>query len=309
MTAVPTLAADGPRLAVASTGARFGASVLTALTHIAAWVIASLGLRVADALLPLLLLAAWYVGVLVLLLRTAASPGQHLLGLTTVDLTTGRPAGGKAFGKACLMWLISNLTCGIGLLVGVLVVQAPANQNLFDRMVGTTVARRSPGARRPEARAASWPAPPAVDQRAPSTRLLADAPGPAPAEPAAVTMARLPGTGPAPLSPGHPVLEFDQGSTVPLVGELVVGRDPEAPGSAPMAEPFRIPDRDRSISKTHLLIGNREGLVVVTDLHSTNGVRVETALGSEHRIEPGVEVAVPPGSTIRYGGRTIRVRP
>jgi uncharacterized RDD family membrane protein YckC len=102
-------------------------------------------------------------------------------------------------------------------------------------------------------------------------------------------------------------LTFDDDRTLPLDGPLIVGRNPSVAPDESGAAVLALVDEDRSVSKTHLRIDVRDGGVVVTDRHSTNGVSVHTGTSTNHCV-PGVPTAVPDGSTVRFGDREFIVR-
>jgi hypothetical protein len=61
------------------------------------------------------------------------------------------------------------------------------------------------------------------------------------------------------------------------------------------------------VSKTHALVeAAREG-ISVTDLHSTNGVRIRTDDIEPHELAPGIPAVVPPGSSLLLGDLELRV--
>lgn len=100
---------------------------------------------------------------------------------------------------------------------------------------------------------------------------------------------------------------LDDGRTMPVLGKLILGRDPSVSPSDGDAVAVPVADEGRSVSKTHLLLEAGPGGVQVTDRHSTNGVVVVTA-GVDLTCVPGVPTPVPDGSTVRFGDRSLRVR-
>ena len=100
-------------------------------------------------------------------------------------------------------------------------------------------------------------------------------------------------------------LRFNTGETVAVTGPLLIGRDPD-PASAPGAEPHRLLDESRSLSKTHaLLTPTAHGLEVV-DRGSTNGSAVVRA-GVETAAVAGVALSAAVGDTVRLGDRLAEV--
>ena len=99
--------------------------------------------------------------------------------------------------------------------------------------------------------------------------------------------------------------QLDTGETVAVTGPLLIGRDPD-PASAPGAEPHRLLDESRSLSKTHaLLTPTAHGLEVV-DRGSTNGSAVVRA-GVETAAVAGVALSAAVGDTVRLGDRLAEV--
>lgn len=168
---------------------------------------------------------------------------------------------------------------------------------------------------RADLRATPAPAPAPALAPAPAPE-RAPVPTPDPASPAPVAAAvPAPASGspaatpqrqPAPIPPARSLshvpiftLQLDTGDLIPVATDLVLGRDPQHPG----AQPIRIPDETRSLSKTHLLVRPDEGGVVVIDQQSTNGTSVVQD-GTERQATPGAPTVVRPGEVIRFGDRT-----
>lgn len=103
-------------------------------------------------------------------------------------------------------------------------------------------------------------------------------------------------------------ITLDDGRRIRLSGPVVLGRDPVRPSTHTNATPVAVADPDRSVSKTHLLIGPASAGAWLIDLHSTNGVTVLDEVGEElDPAAPGQLVLVRPGSTVRYGRRVLEV--
>lgn len=94
---------------------------------------------------------------------------------------------------------------------------------------------------------------------------------------------------PRPLTE-RPVLRRPDGIVVALDRPVVIGRNPDAQAALAGSVPLSI--EDPSVSKTHASISAGTGLVVVTDLHSTNGTRVEVD-GIQTACDPGVPRTIP----------------
>lgn len=104
---------------------------------------------------------------------------------------------------------------------------------------------------------------------------------------------------------GGAMLVLPGGRSVQLDRPVVVGRNPDPSRGPAMAVAVAIPDP--SISKTHAAIDVVEGVAWVTDLHSTNGTRIE-ANGASAPCTPGQRRRVDAGSTIVAGDVRLHVR-
>ncbi len=88
---------------------------------------------------------------------------------------------------------------------------------------------------------------------------------------------------------------------IPLLGPIVLGRDPVAPSISISAQPTPLEDSAMSLSKTHTLIEPSAAGATITDLHSTNGTFLLLAGGQDERLEPGVARHLEVGQPIRIG--------
>ncbi|MGR0318068.1 FHA domain-containing protein [Agromyces sp. ZXT2-3] len=122
---------------------------------------------------------------------------------------------------------------------------------------------------------------------------------PAAASPASVPTAPAPGRAPAASGPWR--LRSADGVEFPVLDRVVAGRDPKPPAWLQGATVVTIADHTRSMSKTHALFESREGRLVVTDLDSTNGVRVWPEGADPTDLEAGVPVEVPLDAVILLG--------
>ncbi|MEW2013220.1 MULTISPECIES: RDD family protein [Microbacterium] len=158
----------------------------------------------------------------------------------------------------------------------------------------------APGLATPRVAPAPTPAPAREAAPASAPELV-----PAPAREAAPAPAPAPEPAPEPAPSPRWGLRFDTGETVAVTGPLLIGRDPDA-ASAPGAEPHRLLDESRSLSKTHaILTPTAHGLEVV-DRGSTNGSAVVRA-GVETAAVAGVALAAAVGDTVRLGDRLAEV--
>ncbi|KQM83187.1 FHA domain-containing protein [Agromyces sp. Leaf222] len=98
------------------------------------------------------------------------------------------------------------------------------------------------------------------------------------------------------------------GETVEIVGRVVVGRNPTIGADQVGATPIALIDPTRTVSKTHALIEVRGGQVVITDLHSTNGVAVQAGGGELTVLDPGAPAELEVGATLRLGDLALTLR-
>jgi hypothetical protein len=111
-------------------------------------------------------------------------------------------------------------------------------------------------------------------------------------------------SGPALEATGERVrwrLAAGTGADVVVLGPSLVGRAPRASAASGAAHPVAIDDPGRTVSKTHALVVPDGAALVVTDLRSTNGVRVERAGGSVERLAPGGTARVADGEVLVLG--------
>ncbi|TWS24971.1 RDD family protein [Tsukamurella sputi] len=117
-----------------------------------------------------------------------------------------------------------------------------------------------------------------------------------------------PPAAPAPSGGAPIVLRFDDGHSVDVRGDGIIGREPVVP---PTADPAKITkhvlvDDTASVSKTHLLFGITRGELWVEDVGSTNGSAI--AFGdSWTELTKGVRYAVEKGSVVHMGQRSFKV--
>jgi hypothetical protein len=85
-------------------------------------------------------------------------------------------------------------------------------------------------------------------------------------------------------------LVLDDGDVLPITGEVVVlGRNPAAGDGE---QRLAVPDRTRTLSKTHARLVRSSTGWTITDLGSTNGVLIGGAAGEELLIDAHVETPV-----------------
>ena len=169
-------------------------------------------------------------------------------------------------------------------------VQAPEHSR-------TGVSRRSAGSV-PEA-AAPVSSPAAGASRSPLTPVPdASAQTATPSLPSASSAAPALSVRLVPLLGGNPILIHEP---------TVVGRDPDNISAYPGAERVALDDPTRSVSKTHAAIFPLLDGVWVTDLHSTNGTRVEYRDGRTVEAVPDKALSALEGSTIFFGRIAFKV--
>ena len=160
----------------------------------------------------------------------------------------------------------------------------------------TTVSRRSASSM-PEA-AASTSAPAGVSLPPVTPVAGASAQAATPSLPSASSAAPALSVRLVPLLGGNPILIHEP---------TVVGRDPDNISAYPGAERVALDDPTRSVSKTHAAIFPLLDGVWVTDLHSTNGTRVEYRDGRTVEAVPDKALSALEGSTIFFGRVAFKV--
>jgi hypothetical protein len=121
--------------------------------------------------------------------------------------------------------------------------------------------------------------------------------------------APAPVTAPTPVAKTlvNPRLELPDGSVLPLDKGLIVGRDPQHQQGYGVTERARLRDAERSVSKTHAILGISDGRLWVLDLNSTNGTVLIADDGTETLCTPEVATPLPPNTAVRFGEYRVRV--
>lgn len=129
-----------------------------------------------------------------------------------------------------------------------------------------------------------------------------------PAPKAAETMTNPPAAGASRVrrSIGVHLVPVSGGEPILLVRPAVVGRDPDNISLYPDAVPIALADPERSVSKTHAALAPTLDGVWVTDLHSTNGTRIEQR-NRTVAATPDVPAPALGGAVIRFGRTAYRV--
>nr|WP_315199909.1 RDD family protein [Actinomyces oris] len=176
-------------------------------------------------------------------------------------------------------------------------IPSPADGHAVPGESRTGVSRRSAGSM-PEA-AAPASAPAAGGSLPPLTPVPnASAQTATPSLPSASSAAPALSVRLVPLLGGNPILIHEP---------TVVGRDPDNISAYPGAERVALDDPTRSVSKTHAAIFPLLDGVWVTDLHSTNGTRVEYRDGRTVEAVPDKALSALEGSTIFFGRIAFKV--
>ncbi|WP_161923571.1 FHA domain-containing protein [Actinomyces sp. 432] len=111
---------------------------------------------------------------------------------------------------------------------------------------------------------------------------------------------------PEPETVGIRLVPTNGGSPIRLTTPAVVGRDPQNISDYPQATRVSLVDATRSISKTHAAVAPVPGGLWVTDLHSTNGTRIDQR-GTVKQTQPGVPAPAPIGSVLLLGRAAYRI--
>lgn len=143
--------------------------------------------------------------------------------------------------------------------------------------------------------------------QAPEAPYAPEAPA-TPAPKAAETMTNPPAAGASRVrrSIGVHLVPVSGGEPILLVRPAVVGRDPDNISLYPDAVPIALADPERSVSKTHAALAPTLDGVWVTDLHSTNGTRIEQR-NRTVAATPDVPAPALGGAVIRFGRTAYRV--
>lgn len=100
------------------------------------------------------------------------------------------------------------------------------------------------------------------------------------------------------------MLQWDDGAQTSLAEPIAVGRNPSAPSG--VLRTASISDSTYSLSKTHFVVSTEGGALMVTDLHSTNGVVLERG-GVRRTLEAGLAAPLAVGDRLVIGERSCEV--
>jgi hypothetical protein len=102
-------------------------------------------------------------------------------------------------------------------------------------------------------------------------------------------------------------LVLPDGTSHPIAGTTVVGRQPEAAAYPGATAVLAIDDPDGLVSKSHAVLELDAGRLAVRDLHSTNGVVALTADGTEMVVSSDASTTLDDGFEIELGSFVIRI--
>lgn len=105
-----------------------------------------------------------------------------------------------------------------------------------------------------------------------------------------------------------PVLLFDDGLTLAVRGNGLLGRAPEAQPGERVEHLYSIDDPARQLSKTHLAFGIDAHGVWIMDRGSSNGTYVTIGAGAAFALEVGKPHRIGPGAVVEIGDRTFTVK-
>jgi hypothetical protein len=111
---------------------------------------------------------------------------------------------------------------------------------------------------------------------------------------------------PAPVVSDGWLLTGQGGFEARITGRTVVGRAPEATAFTG-ADAVVVTDPERTVSKTHAILEPSGDALVVTDLRSTNGVRVEREGAAPRELAAGASARLMPGDQLVLGEFRLRV--
>lgn len=133
--------------------------------------------------------------------------------------------------------------------------------------------------------------------------------GPPPQRPSAPSPLQTAGAGgQRPAGAAPIVLRFDDGHSVDVRGDGIIGREPVIPAGLDPSKVTKhvLVDDTASVSKTHLLFGLTRGELWVEDVGSTNGSAIAYE-DSWTELTKGVRYAVEKGSVVHMGQRSFKV--
>lgn len=106
----------------------------------------------------------------------------------------------------------------------------------------------------------------------------------------------------------HWTMELPDGRKVDIGEAIVVGRNPTPPADVPGTPAFSLTDTTKSVSKTHAMLQVRDGLVWITDLHSTNGTTLTNPAGETITGTAGNQTPAGDGWHVAFGEFAVKLR-
>ncbi|PWJ51168.1 Uncharacterized membrane protein YckC, RDD family [Quadrisphaera granulorum] len=173
---------------------------------------------------------------------------------------------------------------------------------------------QQPPAQQPRAPQPPVPPPAPVASAAPVPSAAPAAPAAAPAPAAGVASQEADEAtqvslrpGPAPAAPAWTVTLAD-GARVVVDKPTLLGRDPEPRDGEQGTTAVRVPDGDRLVSKTHLLLRLEGGALWAVDRGSTNGTELVRPGRPPQELVADVSVELHEGDQLSLGGVVVSVR-
>ena len=102
-------------------------------------------------------------------------------------------------------------------------------------------------------------------------------------------------------------LVLPDGTSHPVAGTTVIGRQPEAVAFPGATATLAINDPDGLVSKSHAVLELDAGRLAVRDLHSTNGVVALLADGTEIVVSSDASTSLDDGFEMELGSFVIRI--
>ena len=102
-------------------------------------------------------------------------------------------------------------------------------------------------------------------------------------------------------------LVLPDGTSHPVAGTTVIGRQPEAVAFPGATATLAINDPDGLVSKSHAVLELDAGRLAVRDLHSTNGVVALLADGTEMVVSSDASTSLDDGFEMELGSFVIRI--
>lgn len=103
-------------------------------------------------------------------------------------------------------------------------------------------------------------------------------------------------------------MELPDGRKVQIRETVVVGRNPSPPLDAPTADSVSLVDHTKSVSKTHAMLQVRDGMVWITDLHSTNGTVLTNPTGEIVVSTAGNPMPAGDGWQVGFGDYVVQLK-